>query len=244
MSIKYSLKTIFDSIHKDTTGKLQISRETAGHPGDMGDASEENWISLFNEYLPQRYRAIKCHVIDSQNNVSEQIDVAVVDRQYTPFIWNFSGRKVVPVESIYAIFEAKQELNKAHIKYAHKKIASVRKLHKTSLSIPHAGRTPYDPKPNLPIIGGILALSSAYAPFCTDATENALMLRTHDQRINLACVADAGWLKLNEQVEGYEINPSKAPVTQFLFELIAMLQELGTVPMIDVRAYAAWIDSQ
>ena len=29
--------------------------------------------------------------------------------------------------------------------------------------------------------------------------------------------------------------------TAFLFELIARLQALATVPMIDIRAYAAWL---
>jgi hypothetical protein len=32
------------------------------------------------------------------------------------------------------------------------------------------------------------------------------------------------------------------PATAFLLELIARLQEKATVPMIDVRAYARWLD--
>jgi len=32
------------------------------------------------------------------------------------------------------------------------------------------------------------------------------------------------------------------PATAFLLELIARLQEQATVPMIDVRAYARWLD--
>jgi hypothetical protein len=31
------------------------------------------------------------------------------------------------------------------------------------------------------------------------------------------------------------------PATAFLLELIARLQDLGTVPRLDVRAYAAWL---
>ena len=31
------------------------------------------------------------------------------------------------------------------------------------------------------------------------------------------------------------------PATAFLFELIAQLQAIATVPMIDIRAYARWL---
>ncbi len=39
---------------------------------------------------------------------------------------------------------------------------------------------------------------------------------------------------------GHLIEKSGMAVTALLFELIARLQALATVPMIDTRAYAAW----
>jgi len=33
------------------------------------------------------------------------------------------------------------------------------------------------------------------------------------------------------------------PATAFLLELIARLQSIATVPMIDTRAYAKWLDA-
>jgi hypothetical protein len=238
---KYDLGQMFGSINTIMTSKLQVARATAGHPGDKGGASESDWVSLFNTYLPERYRAVQCHVIDSQNAVSEQIDAAIIDRQYTPFVWQHNDIKIVPVEAVYGVFEIKQELNKAHIDYAHQKIASVRKLFKTSLPIPHAGGT-YDPKPNITIIGGLLTLSSSYSPFFSVSTENVLSEATDDQTLDLGCVADSGIYRRNPQAGYYEHDVSSAPASRFMLELIAMLQELGTVPMIDVRAYADWID--
>jgi hypothetical protein len=35
--------------------------------------------------------------------------------------------------------------------------------------------------------------------------------------------------------------PGGKPATAFLFKLIAQLQFSGTVPMIDVQAYAEWL---
>jgi predicted alpha-1,6-mannanase (GH76 family) len=242
MTTKYTLNQIFSSVNKGAAAKLEDANLTAGHSTDKGTASETAWVSLFNAYLPQRYQALGCHVIDSENGVSQQIDVAVIDRQYTPFVWaQHDGIRVVPVEAVYAVFECKQDLTKAHIEYAHEKIESVRKLSKTSLSIPHAGGVYHTQ--NIAIIGGILTLSSTYSPFFSVTTENILSVQvSYEQKIDIGCVANAGLFWLNQQAGYYENAASNAPVTRFLFELLAMLQERGTVPMIDVRAYARWID--
>jgi hypothetical protein len=58
-----------------------------------------------------RYQAEKAHVVDSTGAFSEQIDVVVFDRQYSPFIFKFEGQIIIPAESVYALFEAKQGIN-------------------------------------------------------------------------------------------------------------------------------------
>ena len=40
---------------------------------------------------------------------------------------------------------------------------------------------------------------------------------------------------------GYEITEGDQPAAAFLFELIARLQTMANVPMIDVRACAKWL---
>jgi hypothetical protein len=49
--------------------------------------------------------------VDSLGNFSQQIDVVVFDRQYSPFIFDFREQQIVPAESVYAVFEAKQTIN-------------------------------------------------------------------------------------------------------------------------------------
>jgi len=65
---------------------------------------------MLDEYLPKRYSATKATVVDSLGHFSDQIDVVIFDRQYSPFIFNFENQKVVPAESIYAVFEASRPL--------------------------------------------------------------------------------------------------------------------------------------
>ena len=76
-------------------------------------------------------------MIDADGNCSQQIDIVVFDRQYSPFMYKTSGYQVVPRESVYAVIEVKQDMNKAHMEYAGAKAASVRELACTSVAIPH-----------------------------------------------------------------------------------------------------------
>ena len=56
-------------------------------------------------------------------------------------------------------------------------------------------------------------------------------------RLDVGCVADCGNFWFNEG-RGYSLADETKPVTRFLLELISRLQEVATVPMIDMRAYA------
>jgi hypothetical protein len=159
----WSLTQLVAGLHDDIERRLEIARKTFGHPGTKGDASENVWLQLFQTYLPERYQAANAHVVDSLGAFSQQIDVVLFDRQYSPFIFRHEGQIIVPAESVYAVFEAKQAINAKEIDYAQKKVASVRKLHRTSLPIPHVGGT-YPPKPLLSIIGGLLTFQSEWNP--------------------------------------------------------------------------------
>jgi hypothetical protein len=235
---EWSLPELLASLHNNIENQLKIGRAALNHPTDKGDAAEAVWLEMLSLYLPQRYQAAKAHVVDSKGNFSQQIDVLVFDRQYSPFIFTFRGSTVVPAESIYAIFEVKQTINSANISYAHDKIASVRSLDRTSLAIPHAGGT-YPPKPLAPILGGLLTFESDWQPPLGDSLLNALNT-DHPGRLDLGCVASHG-LFSNDTEGTYTILPKPKAATAFLFELIARLQTMATVPMIDVRAYARWL---
>ena len=236
----WSLSELLAGLHNDIERRLATARKTFGHPGTKGNASEHVWLELLQTYLPRRYHAETAHVVDSDGAFSEQIDVVVFDRQYSPFIFHYEGQIIIPAESVYAVFEAKQSINANEIKYAQKKVASVRRLHRTSLPIPHAGGT-YSPKPLSRIFGGLLTFESDWSPGLgkplTDALNNE-----PDGRLDIGCVAAHGRFGCDEN-NCYTIIPGSKPATGFLFELIAQLQSSATVPMIDIRAYTRWLAS-
>lgn len=236
---EWSLSQLMSSLHQDIEQRLEISRKTLGHPGAKGDASENVWISMLKEYLPSRYQVAKAHVVDSEGTFSEQMDVVVFDRQYTPFIFKFEEQTIIPAESVYAVFEAKQTANAALVNYAQEKVKSVRRLKKTSLPIPYAGGV-YPAKAAIPIIGGFLAFESDWRPPLGTSLEKSLATDNLDKELQIGCIAAHGTFSQRED-GGYDLNSNTKPATAFLFELIARLQFSGTVPMIDIDSYGKWL---
>ncbi len=235
----WSLEKILSSLHRDIEQRLANVRDTLGHPTTKGDASEQVWLEFFQRYLPKRYQAERAHIVDSNGVFSEQIDVVIFDRQYSPFIFDFQGQKILAAESVYAVFEAKQTASAAYVAAAQKKVQSVRRLHRTSLPIPHAGGT-YPPKSLQPILGGLLAFESEWKPPMGDSLVDALNKGIGDRRLDIGCIAAHGMFSCDVAGCHAAIAQPKA-ATAFLLELIARLQESATVPMIDVRAYARWL---
>ncbi|WP_022951181.1 DUF6602 domain-containing protein [Leucothrix mucor] len=234
----WNLRTILGDLHHDIQEQLRRARNI-GHPSEKGDASEDVWLELFQQYLPERYHAIKAHVVDSEGTFSDQIDVVIFDRQYSPFIHNFKGSTVVPAESVYAVFEAKQTMDASLVSYAQKKVASVRRLKRTSLPIPHAGGE-YPAKTPFHILGGMLTFESEWKPPFGDAFHKAVSLDGNGN-LDLGCVASHGFFHFNQKNKTYIVDTERKPATAFLFRLISQLQLCGTVPMIDVEAYAHWL---
>lgn len=238
--MSWSLQELLSDLHDDIEKRLHTARKSIGHPGSKGDASEGVWLELLQTYLPARYQAAKAFIVDSNGIFSDQIDVVVFDRQYSPFIFRFQGQTIIPAESVYAVFEAKQTVNAELIKYSQNKIESVRKLHRTSLPIPHAGGV-YPAKPPISIIGGILSFDSDWSPALGDSLIKALTINQGLGKIDIGCIAAHGCFHLDGQLGRYEVQNASKPATAFLFKLISQLQFSGTVPMIDVLAYSKWL---
>ena len=235
----WSLPILLSGLHDEVQDKLARSRKSFGHSVTKGDASEGVWLELLQKYLPKRYQAERAHVVDSTGAFSDAIDVVVFDRQYTPFIFDFQGQKIVPAEGVYGVFEAKQEITAEEILYAQNKVESVRKLYRTTLPIPYAEGT-YKPKPPIHILGGILTFESSWSPPLGEPMKAALGRGPAGGELDLGCVAAAG--HFGRKPDGsYTIAPSGKAATAFLFELISGLQVSGTVSMIDIHAYGKWL---
>ena len=79
------------------------------------------------------------------------------------------------------------------MEYAGQKVASVRRLQRTSAAIIHAGGE-HEARPLTPIIGGILATDPGWTPPFGDAFAASLRNSALDERLDIGCVAAAGKL--------------------------------------------------
>jgi hypothetical protein len=217
--------------------QLQLSTESITHPGTLGDVNEQYFIDFLRKYLPHRYAIDKAIVIDSTGNTSDQIDIVIFDRQYTPTLLDQESHRYVPSEAVYAVFEAKPTINKACVKYASSKAQSVRKLTRTSVPIQHAGGQ-FPAKKPFPIVAGIVASTSSWQGGFSSASFKTLITS-----LKPGSTLDCGLAVSGSCFDTYDgrivIGPGKQALSYFVFRLLQKLQSLGTVPAIDWNAYAA-----
>lgn len=78
------------------------------HPGTSGSSREDIWLQLFEQIVPKKFVIEhSIFVIDSLNNVSTEIDLAIIDNSYTPYIFQYGRMKYVPIEAVAAVIECK-----------------------------------------------------------------------------------------------------------------------------------------
>jgi hypothetical protein len=234
---KVNLREIFLGLQKQMLEELATAKKVLKHPVAKGDAGELRWLSMLQEYLPERYCATKAFIIDSRGVLSQQIDVVIYDRHYSPFLFNQGGTKYVPAESVYAVFEVRPILSIANIRYAAAKAASVRILHRTSAPIPHAGGI-FDAKTLHPIIGGLLTTTQTSAD--RNVQDELRSLATEPGRVDLVCALAQGTYNLSSTSKKASVQQRSgdSALIAFFFALLERLQAAGTVPALDINAYA------
>jgi len=240
---KPSLNDLFLAMHDRLACELGITRRTIGHAGTMGTVSEGQWIKMLYEHLPKRYKVNRAFVIDSRGEQSQQIDIVVHDRQYSPFVLNYGDALFVPAESVYAVFEVKQSMNAEQVKYAEERIASVRRLHRTSVPF-RSNRGTEEPKPLHGILGGLLTVDSDWNPPFGPAFRAAINGTCVEGSLDIGCSANCGMFEVicaGSEPALIDVKLSNASLALFMLRLICRLRDNATVPAIDFSAYATAI---
>jgi hypothetical protein len=220
--------------------------DIAEHGGTKGDHTELNWINMLSELLPGRYGVAKAFVVDARGSRSEQIDVVIYDRHFSPLLFDVGGAKYIPAESVYAALEVKQELDKANMEYAADKIATVRTLSRTSVEVPHAGGK-YDPVVPRRIIGGILTRRIDWdPPFGAPFEKCVAELDERDPDgvkwgLDVGCAVEDGGFIVNRDGDGHRVGLEASEATvaliSFVMRLLKRLQIVGSAPAIDYDSY-------
>lgn len=210
------------------------------HPNAKGDNSEIAWRRMLSKYLPERYRVDKGFVIDHESSVSDYIDIIIYDRYYSPIVFNENGALYIPAESVFAIVESKQDLDKGHIEYARDKASSVRKLKRTSAPIRQMNNTVATKVDATRILAGIVTTRSDWSPPFGESFQKAINDAAAISPIDLGCALNHGAFSViygESNSPAISISDSESSLISFFVDIVARLQEMGNPPAIDLRRY-------
>lgn len=231
-----AVKDLFGARQAEMTGLLTGTRAALPHAGEVGTVKEHKWIELLATYLPNRYGVRKGFVLDWTESTSEQVDVIVFDQQYAPFLFDGETTCYVPAESVYAIFDAKQELNATTLAETAEKIASVRRLKRTSGPIyTNKGLDIAKSPQSQPILGGVLALTAKWADPLGATFETNLSAHVGLGAIDLGCVLASGAFDVRDGVT--RRYPAEFALVGFFLALFRKLQRLGTALAMDLDVW-------
>lgn len=78
------------------------------HGSSIGGFREEIWKDLFSTIIPKKFSIERSvFIIDSQQNVSNEVDLVIFDEQYTPYIFKYGTLKFIPIEAVAVVIECK-----------------------------------------------------------------------------------------------------------------------------------------
>lgn len=228
------MREAFIDVQAELEFKLRRASQSISHAGTQGSVNEDHWIDILRAYLPKRYEVATGFVIDSKGGRSQQVDVVVFDKHFTPTLLDQQNHRYIPAEAVYAVFESKPHIDKSYLEYAGDKAAFVRRLHRTSVAISHAGGT-FKPKEPFPIVAGILAPKSSWVDGLGETFKKHLP-QSADERLDCGCALEDGAF---DSFDGdCKVVPREGALISFLFRLLSKLQSLGSVPAIDWTTYA------
>lgn len=226
MPKKINIEKLFTALDEEMRLKLSSKIDEIHHPTAKGVESEYNWIGLLRLYLPERYKVDSGFIVDYKGNISDQIDIIIYDRHFTPFIFRGENTLYIPAEGVYAVFEVKQYFSKAHFDYAVEKLRSVNALKRTSAKFAHISGT--SKKDLFDIVGGILSQGNMSKVFF-----NKLDV---DSKLSFIVSLESGGIKVFR--DGIVEERTDSPILAFfLLKLIERLQLLGSAPALDVNLY-------
>ena len=118
------------SQQKKLIESITEARELIPHPSEKGIEIEEKIREALAWVLPEKIGVSHGFVIDSNDEISKQMDIVLYDKMNTPKIYIGDHVQIFPVESTYACGEVKTKLDSCELEDVFKKCLSYKNLHR------------------------------------------------------------------------------------------------------------------
>lgn len=98
----------YRQVEKSIVNQLYMKHDL--HGTTVGSERELIWSQLFEMIIPKKFVIVpSVFIIDSEGRVSKEVDFAIMDETYTPYIFQYGKIKFVPVEAVAAVIECKSQ---------------------------------------------------------------------------------------------------------------------------------------
>ena len=103
-----NIKENYKRLESSIVEQLYMVQEI--HGTTIGSAREDIWKELFEMLIPQKFVIEhSVFIIDSEGHVSKEVDLAIMDQTYTPYIFKFGRVKFIPIEAVAVVIECKSQ---------------------------------------------------------------------------------------------------------------------------------------
>src|SRR5258707_5656170 len=92
---EFDLAEVFRRVRREMLVQHSVGRMFE-HGPTAGAATEQQWLAVFERYLPRRYRAASAFVIDSRGHLLSQIELAAFDNLYSPLLFPHASGLPIP----------------------------------------------------------------------------------------------------------------------------------------------------
>ena len=124
MKEKKILKNIFDNLENSLYSDMSIRIE---HDLEDGKYREYLVKKVFDKIIPSKYSITNGFIIDSDNNISKEMDIIIYDKNYVPPFFD-ETYTVVPIEAVIAVIQVKTTLDSGTIADSIENLNSIDKL--------------------------------------------------------------------------------------------------------------------
>ena len=121
-------RDILSSAQNNLSETINLSRNVIPHSGEKGTLIEQQFRSHLTQILPEKIGVSHGFVIDSNDEISKQMDIILYDKLNTPRIYSSDNAQIFPVEATYACGEIKTNLNANALKDSFEKCLSYKRL--------------------------------------------------------------------------------------------------------------------
>ncbi len=104
-----NIKSNYKRLEDDIVTQLNLNFDI--HHPTAGGNREKVWEDLFRRIVPKKFNVERTvFIIDSKGNCSKEVDIAIYDESYTPYIFNYGVMKFIPIEAVAAVLQCKSHI--------------------------------------------------------------------------------------------------------------------------------------